>query len=228
MRLIRRRPCGGRSCLPRRRYRSARSTPSLHLKVVTRSCQGLKCSQSVFSSRICAESMERLWSLAVATSGNRWQIGRLRKRRNQAKTVATGCDQLPRDLDGKEGVDGSSPSEGSAKLLQIGTFLISSICVISSMHQVCSPCGVAIATAALRRPAAATLCLRVPANTVDFAIALREPGQPLRIEHDHHLFAVFPDASWRRLIDDPDADEHVLFVGRRPAGREIRRQIEAG
>jgi hypothetical protein len=212
------------------------------MKVVTRSCQGLKCSQSVFSSRICAESLERLWSLAVATSGNRWQIGRLRKRRNQAKTVATGCDQLPRDLDGKEGVDGSSPSEGSAKLLQIGTFLISSICVISSMHQVCSPCGVAIATAALRRPAAATLCLRVPANTVDFAIALREPGQPLRIEHDHHLFAVFPDASWRRLIDDsglervdvdvdvddPDADEHVLFVGRRPAGREIRRQIEAG
>src|SRR6266511_467699 len=48
--------------------------------------------------------MEPLWSLAGATSGNRWQIGRPRKRRNQAKTVATGCDQLPRDLDGKQGV----------------------------------------------------------------------------------------------------------------------------
>jgi hypothetical protein len=77
-----------------------------------------------------------------------------------------------------------------------------------------------------------------PANSVDFAIALREPGQPLRIEHDHHLFGVFPDATWRRLIDDSglervdvddlDADEHVMFVGRRPAGREFRRQIEAG
>src|SRR5713226_6826395 len=62
--------------------------------------------------------MERLWSLAGATSGNPWQIGRPRKRRNQAKTVATGCDQLPWDLDGKEGVDGSSPSEG-LKSLQI-------------------------------------------------------------------------------------------------------------
>ena len=41
---------------------------------------------------------------------------------------------------------------------------------------------------------------------------------------------------WRRLIDDSglervdvdDPDEHVVFVGRRPAGREFRRQIEAG
>jgi hypothetical protein len=59
---------------------------------------------------------------------------------------------------------------------------------------------------------------------------LREPGQPPRIEHDHHLFGVIPDATWGRLIDDsglervevdvdePDADEHVVFVGRRPSG----------
>ena len=45
---------------------------------------------------------------------------------------------------------------------------------------------------------------------------------------------------WRRPIDDsvlervdvdvdvPDADEDVVFVGRRPAGRDFRRQIEAG
>jgi hypothetical protein len=31
--------------------------------------------------------------------------------------------------DGKERVGGSSPPEGSAKFLQIGTFLISSICI---------------------------------------------------------------------------------------------------
>src|SRR6266511_347045 len=52
-----------------------------------------------------AEVMERLWSPAVATGGNRWQVGRPRRRLKQAKTVAVGCD-------GKEGVDGSSPSEG--------------------------------------------------------------------------------------------------------------------
>jgi hypothetical protein len=63
-------------------------------------------------------------------------------------------------------------------------------------------------------------------RTVDLATALREPGQPLRIER-HHLFGVFSDARWRRLIDDsgldpvdedPDADEHVVLVGRRPVG----------
>ena len=41
------------------------------------------------------------------------------KPRKQAKTVAMGCDQLRPNLDGKEGVDGSSPSEG-LKYLQIG------------------------------------------------------------------------------------------------------------
>jgi hypothetical protein len=56
--------------------------------------------------------MERLWSPAVATGGNRWQIERPRKRLKQAKTVADGCDQLPGPQNGKEGVDGSSPSEG--------------------------------------------------------------------------------------------------------------------
>jgi len=45
--------------------------------------------------------MEPLWSPVVATGGNRRQIDRARKRPKHAKTV-----------DGKEGVDGSSPSEG--------------------------------------------------------------------------------------------------------------------
>ncbi len=56
--------------------------------------------------------MERLWSLAGATSGNRWQMRTAREREKQAKTVAVGCDQLRH---GKEGVDGSSPSEGSER-----------------------------------------------------------------------------------------------------------------
>jgi hypothetical protein len=49
---------------------------------------------------------------------NQWQPAAMltpRKQLKQAKTVATGCDQLPLNLDGKEGVDGSSPSEGFDK-----------------------------------------------------------------------------------------------------------------
>jgi hypothetical protein len=38
-----------------------------------------------------------------------------RKRLRQAKTVAVGCDRLPEAFHGKEGVDGSSPSEGLHK-----------------------------------------------------------------------------------------------------------------
>jgi hypothetical protein len=48
----------------------------------------------------------------VATGGNRSQIVSTRKRLKQAKTVAAGCDRLPQAAHGKEGVDGSSPSEG--------------------------------------------------------------------------------------------------------------------
>src|SRR5438105_2234822 len=59
--------------------------------------------------------MEHLWSQADASGGNRWQMRRARKRLKQAETVAVGCDQLPRGPDGKEGVDGSSPLEGSRR-----------------------------------------------------------------------------------------------------------------
>ena len=69
-----------------------------------------------------------------------------------------------------------------------------------------------------------------PADTtydVDFVLMLREPGKPLRVEHDHHVFGVFPTATWERLLgdaglelvdaelDDPWAGEHALFVTRR-------------
>jgi hypothetical protein len=39
-------------------------------------------------------------------------------------------------------------------------------------------------------------------RSVDFEITLQEPGQPLRVEHDHHLFGVLPNATSRGLIDD--------------------------
>ena len=66
--------------------------------------------------------MEPLWSPVVATGGNQRQIGCARKRQKQAKTVAVGCDWLRAKFHGKEGVDGSSPSEGSEKLLLIRPF----------------------------------------------------------------------------------------------------------
>jgi SAM-dependent methyltransferase len=62
----------------------------------------------------------------------------------------------------------------------------------------------------------------------DFVLLLREGGQPLRVVHDHHVVGLFPDATWRRLIDeaglelaepdveDPYATEHVVYVARRP------------
>src|SRR2546423_1330192 len=63
--------------------------------------------------------MEPLWRPVVANGGNRRQIEESRKPQKQAKTVAVGCDPLPETFHGKEGVDGSSPSEGSAKTQQI-------------------------------------------------------------------------------------------------------------
>ena len=61
--------------------------------------------------------MEPLWSPVVATGGNQWQIRSEPKPQKQAKSVALGCDGLPIAAHGKEGVDGSSPSEGFSVLL---------------------------------------------------------------------------------------------------------------
>ena len=49
---------------------------------------------------------------------NRWQRtanGTAAQTAEQAKTVAVGCDRLPSAAHGKEGVDDSSPSEGSKR-----------------------------------------------------------------------------------------------------------------
>ena len=50
--------------------------------------------------------MEPLWSPVVATGGNHWQNAQARKPQKQAKTVATGCHQLPEKFHGKQGVCG--------------------------------------------------------------------------------------------------------------------------
>jgi hypothetical protein len=57
--------------------------------------------------------MERLWSRAGATGGSGWQMREARKRLKQGdpQPVATHGNRFA--AHGKEGVDGSSPSEGS-------------------------------------------------------------------------------------------------------------------
>ena len=76
--------------------------------------------------------MEPLWSPVVANGGNRRQIEASRKPQKQAKTVATGCHPLPENFHGKEGVDGSSPSEGSAKRPHASGFAIRLFCRAST------------------------------------------------------------------------------------------------
>src|SRR5207248_10182391 len=83
-------------------------------------------------------TMEPLWSPVVATGGNQRQIGSAQKRREQAKTVAGGCDRSPKAAHGKEGVDGSSPSEGSAKAPEIGAFSFRQTCSVSNVRCVWS------------------------------------------------------------------------------------------
>ena len=69
--------------------------------------------------RVVVRTDNEGWSLygaqrsqRVATSG-KWQP---QERLKQAKAVAVGCDPLPETFHGKEGVDGSSPSEGLHKV----------------------------------------------------------------------------------------------------------------
>ncbi len=83
--------------------------------------------------------MEPLWSPAGATGGNQSQTVSRQKPQKQAKSVATGCHGLPSTFHGKEGVDGSSPSEGSAKAPQTGALCFGSICRFPNVGQVWSP-----------------------------------------------------------------------------------------
>jgi hypothetical protein len=65
--------------------------------------------------------MSSLWSPVVATRGNWWQTGRGRNRQKQPRPLplaATGCVRSCM----VRGVSGSSPEEGSAKVLQRRTF----------------------------------------------------------------------------------------------------------
>jgi hypothetical protein len=83
---------------------------------------------SLFDHRCRGEWMEHLWSPAGATGRNRWQMGCARKPLKQVdpQLVATHGNRF--GAHGKEGVDGSSPSEGSAKAPHVGAFAFRTTC----------------------------------------------------------------------------------------------------
>jgi hypothetical protein len=97
--------------------------PSLHISALSRR------HRRQFRQR----KMEPLWSPVVATGGNRWQMGPAPKRLKQTKTVAVGCDRLPKGAHGKEGVSGSSPEEGFEKVLHSGLFCRATVCMCFTM-----------------------------------------------------------------------------------------------
>ncbi len=61
---------------------------------------------------------------------------------------------------------------------------------------------------------------------VEFALMIREPGKPVRVEHDTHFEGLFDLATWRRLmadagldsvdvdVPDPHEGQHTVFVAR--------------
>src|ERR671918_2643016 len=59
--------------------------------------------------------------------------------RTNVVASARACTRLPpQNLHGKEGVDGSSPSEGSAKAPQTGAFSFAGTCTISNVRWIWS------------------------------------------------------------------------------------------
>jgi hypothetical protein len=57
---------------------------------------------------------------------------------SDSQNRAVGCDRLPPKLHGKEGVDGSSPSGGSAKAPHVGAFSFMSTCAEPNVRWVWS------------------------------------------------------------------------------------------
>ena len=74
------------------------------------------------SSRPSTRRMDPLWSPAVASAGKRSKLEGLENPLETARSFAAGCHRSPWARHGKEGVDGSSPSEGLQKVPASGVF----------------------------------------------------------------------------------------------------------
>src|SRR5881392_4183669 len=83
--------------------------------------------------------METLWKNEGAMERKRFDRFEPRNRLNKPNLFATGCHRLPPKSHGKEGVDGSSPSEGSAKAPHSGASSFGCNCTIHSVRWVWSP-----------------------------------------------------------------------------------------
>jgi hypothetical protein len=116
-----------------RRSRSMLPTPARHESTPS---QAARWSNSACSRPRVAFTANRVWSIYGAERAQPVATGRKWDSRangsNKPKPlplVATSCRS-----DGKEGVDGSSPSEGSAKATEIAAFCVEGTCTSSSMR----------------------------------------------------------------------------------------------
>jgi hypothetical protein len=110
--------------------------------------------------------MEQLWNRGDATGGKRSARGTPENGLNYGPTVATGCHRLPFGSHGKEGVDGSSPSEGFAKFLLISSFCLPGrrrVRISASTER--PPCPAIASGAASKRCCGAVLEAWVAAST---------------------------------------------------------------
>jgi hypothetical protein len=82
--------------------------------------------------------MDPLWSPAVANAGKGSRLTDRRNRLRWPKLFAIVCHPSPWSRHGKEGVDGSSPSEGSAKAPHVGPFSFRPTCSSSNVRWVWS------------------------------------------------------------------------------------------
>jgi hypothetical protein len=144
--------CAFRSCGPLSRWtRTGSST-----RPVTFNCSSSmtpsKCKEVIPRG---APKMEPLWSRGVANGGKASALRRPRKRLQQAKTFATGCHRLRPGQHGKEGVNGSSPLEGSQKAPEIRGFSLGLLCRLTNTLCHGSSCG----TLRFQCPSAATALL---------------------------------------------------------------------
>ena len=91
-----------------------------YTKVVNDRRRACELSESLLSISDPSEGMEHLWSQAGATGGNRSQIGHPQERLKQADRQPVATHGNRSRAHGKEGVDGSSPSEGFNPCLKLG------------------------------------------------------------------------------------------------------------
>ena len=102
------------------RVTSAYAEPSLGLGSDGKEGTSVRDPTQLQTARFGPIAMEQSWNSGGATGCKPSARQRPENGLTWRQTIATGCHPLPFGSHGKEGVDGSSPSEGFTKALQIG------------------------------------------------------------------------------------------------------------